>query len=88
MSDTIQARIQREHGISDRTLARELGVSPMAVGLWRRGLSKPTGLNLLRLLTELGKYERTLTIEALLGEPAKPLPSEAEVFKNMTDEVK
>lgn len=86
MSDTIQARIQREHSISDRSLAVAIGVTPMTVGNWRRDLSKPTGVNLLRLLTELGKYDNSLTIEALLGEPAKPLPTEAEVFKGMADD--
>ncbi len=83
---TIQARIQKKHGLSDGTLAKAVGVTKMTIGNWRRGLNKPTGVNLLRLLTELGQYEPNVRIEDLVGEPPKPLPSESEVFKGMADE--
>lgn len=84
---TIQARIQKKHGLSDGALAKAVGVTKMTIGNWRRGLNKPTGVNLLRLLTELGHYEPELRIEDLLDEPVKPLSPEAEVFKGMADEV-
>lgn len=79
------AQILHKHNLSDTAVAAALGVTKMSVGNWRRGKSKPTGVNLLRLATFIVAYEPTVKMEELAGVPDKPLPSEAEVFRNMAD---
>ena len=79
------AQILHKHGISDTACAQAVGVTKMTVGNWRRDRAKPTGVNLLRLATFIVAYEPAVTMEELAGVKPKPLPTEAEVFRNMAD---
>jgi transcriptional regulator with XRE-family HTH domain len=66
------ARLDRAlatHGLSQATLAREIGVTRAAVSKWFRGKSFPRPDKLLKIALAVGLPYEELVSESLRGEP-------------------
>lgn len=44
---------RKSHGLTQKELARELGIDPSTLARWERGERKPTGTFLMKIITEI-----------------------------------
>jgi transcriptional regulator with XRE-family HTH domain len=64
----LEAAIRR-NSVNQRQMAAAVGVSPETLSRWVRGHMRPTGDNLVRVLSYLRRFEPRLQAEDLLGAP-------------------
>ena len=57
----------RKHGLNQAEIARSIDVQPETLSRWANGHVRPSGDNLVRLLTHLRKYEPKLQAAELMN---------------------